>query len=310
MRKHFNSILLFNCLVLFACKTAPKELEEKEILNPKSIVEVVHVKQGSVDDELILSATTIYLKRNVVTATIPAFITNVRIKLGDVVNKGDVLYELESKERRALGNNVSKMDTSLANFGIIKVKASASGTISTLDKQQPGDYVLEGTQLCTIAESSDLAFQVNVPYEFSAFAKPGKSCMIQLPDTTSHKAEFTKALTAMNTLAQTQTVLARCNENLLLPENMIVKVTILKGSGNNRQVLPKSCILSDEMMKEFWVMKLINDSTAIKVPVIIGNKNSVNTEVINPQFDLKDRIISSGNYGLPDTTLVKIVNGK
>jgi len=310
MKKYFNYIILFNCIFLFACKTAPKELEEKEILNPKSLVEIVNVRQGSVDDELILSATTIYLKRNVVTATIPAFITSVRVKLGDAVNKGDVLYELESKERRALGNNVSKIDTSLTNFGIIRVKASASGIISTLDKQQPGDYVLEGTQLCTIAESSDLAFQVNVPYEFSSFAKAGKSCIIQLPDTSTHKAEFTKALTAMNALAQTQTVLAKCNENLFLPENMIVKVTIIKGSNSNKQVLPKSCILSDEMMKEFWVMKLINDTTAIKVPVTIGNKNSVSSEVITPQFNPKDRIIISGNYGLPDTALVKIVTGK
>ena len=298
-------IPLFNC-----CKTAPKELDETEILNPKSIVEVVNVKFGSVDDELILSATTIYLKRNVVTATIPAFITNVKVKLGDAIKKGDVLYELESKERRALGDNASKLDTTLINFGLIKIRASATGIISTLDKQQSGDYVLEGTQLCTIAESSDLAFQVNVPYEFSSFTKTGKSCIIQLPDSTLHKAIFTKALTAMNVLAQTQTVLAKSDENLFLPENMIVKVTIIKGSNSNKQVFPKSCVLSDEMMKEFWVMKLINDSTAIKVPVVIGNKNSLNSEVISPLFNATDKIISVGNYGLADTAFVKIGTSK
>ena len=294
---------------LIGCKTAPKELDEKEILNPKSIVEVVSVKYGTVDDELVLSATTVYLKRNVVTATIPAFITNVRVKLGDAVNKGDILYELESKERRALGNT-SKLDTSLVNFGLIKIKASASGIISTLDKQQPGDYVLEGTQLCTIAESSDLAFQVNVPYEFVSYTKPGSICVIQLPDSSIHQAEFTKALTAMNALAQTQTILAKVKDNLFLPENMIVKVSIVKGSPSNKQILPKTCILSDEMMKEFWVMKLINDSTAIKIPVIVGNKNTINSEVISPQFNPNDKIIISGNYGLADTALVKIGAGK
>lgn len=310
MKKLIYIPLLFGTFLLIRCKTAPKEVDEKEILNPKSTVEIVGVKYGTVDDELVLSATTIYLKRNVVTATIPAFITNVRVKLGDAVNKGDIMYELESKERRALGNNSAKLDTSLVNLGLIKIRASASGIISTLDKQQPGDYVLEGTQLCTIAESSDLAFQVNVPYEFSIYAKPGKSCIIQLPDSSLHKAEFTKALTAMNALAQTQTILAKINENLFLPENMIVKVSIVKGSSINKQILPKSCILSDEMMKEFWVMKLINDSTAIKIPVIVGNKNTVNSEVISPQFNPNDRIISTGNYGLSDTALVKIVVGK
>jgi hypothetical protein len=310
MKKLIYIALFLSSLFLITCKTAPKELEEQEILNPKSIVEVVNVKYGSVDDELILSATTVYLKRNVVTSTIPAFITNVMVKLGDAVNKGDVLYELESKERRALNSNISKLDTSIVNFGLIKIRASATGIISTLDKQQSGDYVLEGTQLCTIAESSDLAFQVNVPYEFSSFTKPGKSCIIQLPDSSLHKAEFTKALTAMNVLAQTQTVLAKCKENLFLPENMIVRVTIIKGSSSNKQLFPKSCILSDEMMKEFWVMKLVNDSTAIKIPVVIGNKNSISSEVISPQFNATDKIISIGNYGLADTALVKIVSGK
>lgn len=310
MKKLINTTILFNLVFLVACKTAPKELDETEILNPKSIIEVVAIRYGTVDDELVLSATTVYLKRNVVTASIPAFITNVRVKLGDAVNKGDVLFELESKERRALGSTIAKLDTSLINFGLIKIRASASGVISTLDKQQSGDYVLEGTQLCTIAESSDLAFQVNVPYEFTSYAKPGRTCFIQLPDSTAHQAEFTKALTAMNTLAQTQTILAKVKENLFLPENMIVKVSIVKGSTSNKQILPKTCILSDEMMKEFWVMKLINDTTAIKIPIVIGNKNTINSEVISPQFKPNDRIISSGNYGLADTALVKIAVGK
>jgi hypothetical protein len=308
--KKLNCVIFLNSLLLFSCKTAPKELEEKAIANPKSIVEVVNIKFGEIDDELVLSATTVYLKRNVVTATIPAFITSVKVKLGDAVNKGDVLFELESKERRALGDNASKLDTSLTNFGVVKIKAQGTGVISTLDKQQPGGYVLEGTQLCTIAESSDLAFQVNVPYEFAAFATEGRSCTITLPDNTMHKARFTKSLTSMNVLSQTQTILAKANENLLLPENMIVKVVIIKGATGNKQILPKESVLSDEMMKEFWVMKIINDSTAIKVPVTVGNKNTINSEILYPPFNPNDKIISSGNYGLPDTALVKIVGGK
>jgi hypothetical protein len=310
MQNILNYIVLFVLLIFSSCKTAPKELEETEITNARTFVEVVNIKPGSVDDELILSATTVYLKRNVVSATIPAFITNVRVKLGDAVNKGDVLFELESKERRALGSNVSQIDTSLTNFGIIKIKATGSGVISTLDKQQPGGYVLEGTQLCTIAESSDLAFQVNVPYEFTSFTKEGKSCLVILPDNTSHPAQFTRSLTAMNVQAQTQTILAKCSENLLLPENMIVKITVNKGTATNKQVLPKSCLLSDEMMKEFWVMKLLNDSTAVKVSVTIGNKNTESIEVLSPQFNATDKIISTGNYGLSDTAKVKIISGK
>lgn len=305
MKNYITYIALANLLLLAACGSKTTENADK-VLTPKTPVEITKLQYGSVDDELLLFGTTVYLKRNMVTAPIPAFITNVHVKLGDKVNKGDVLYELESKERRALGDNVAKLDTSLTNFGIIKVKAPGTGIVSTLDKQQPGDYVLEGGQLCTIAESSDLAFQVNVPYEFSAFAKPGNSCSIILPDNTAHKGTFFTALTSMNALAQTQTILTKTNENLFLPENMIVKISINKGSTDRKQILPKTSVLTDEMMSEYWIMKLINDSTAIKVPVTIGNKNSERIEILSPVLNENDRILNNGNYALPDTALVRI----
>lgn len=308
--KQINIYISLAMTVFFASCGSKTETLTEEATVPKTPVEVVTISTGSINDELTLFATTIYLKRNLVTAPIPAFITQVNVKLGDRVNKGDVLYVLQSKESRALGNDVSKIDSTLKNFGIIKIKASATGIITTLDKQQAGDYVLEGTQLCTIAESNDLVFQVNVPYEFTAFTKTGNSCIITLPDNTIHTASFTKALTAMNVTAQTQTILAKCNENLFLPENMIVKVNIQKGNQSKKQVLPKSCVLSDEMMKEFWVMKLINDSTAVKVPVTIGNKNAEKIEILSPTFNPTTKIISIGNFGLDDTALVSIITSE
>jgi hypothetical protein len=245
-----------------------------------------------------------------VSSSIPAFVTAVNVKLGDKVSKGDILYVLQSKESRALGNDVAKIDSSLTNFGIVKIRASASGIISTLDRQQVGEYVLEGTQLCTIAESNDLVFQVNVPFEFTNLTKIGSRCTLILPDNSVHSATFTRALTTMNVAAQTQTILAKSNENLFLPENMIAKVGISKNAHSNKQTLPKSAVLSDEMMREFWVMKLMNDSTAVKIPVTIGNKNNQKIEVLSPQFNRYDRIISIGNYGLSDTAQVKISNIK
>lgn len=305
MKKTNIFFLIVLILVLVSCRSKT-EIQSEEATIPKTSVEVVSISSGTINDELILFGTTTYLKRNIVTAPIPAFIANVYVKLGDRVSKGDVLYVLQSKENRAIGNDVAKIDSTLKNFGIIKVTASATGIISTLDKQQAGDYVLEGAQLCTIAESNDLVFQVNVPYEYTSYTKPGNSCTIILPDNSHYVANFTKALTAMNISSQTQTFLAKSNDDLFLPENMMLKVSVSKGTLNKKQVLPKSCVLSDEMMKEFWVMKLINDSTAIKTSVTIGNRNSEQIEILYPQFNLTDKIISKGNYGLPDTAYVTI----
>jgi len=300
-------IWLLSMVLISACNGGQQteSIQENSPI-PKSQVIVTHVRKGNVADNLELFASTFYLKRNVVTAPIPSFITKVNVRLGDKVKKGQVLYELESKERRALGNNDLRLDSAISGFGLIQVKAQASGIVSTLDKQQTGDYILEGTLLCTIAESGDLAFQVNVPYEFNHYTHPGKQCQIILPDNSVHAATITTPLTAMNALAQTQTMLAKPASSLYLPEGLIVKVIVSKSDENPRQVVPKSAVQSDEMLKNFWVMKLINDSTAVKVPVTVGNTSRTEAELLSPQFSKTDKIISLGAYGLSDTALVKI----
>jgi len=305
MKRTILYFLLLLILGFSGCKAGSDTSKEVE-KEAKTPVQVTHISKGTVKDELTLFGTTMYMKRNAVTAPIPAYITEVTIKLGDRVEEGQILYVLQSKESRALGNDISTLDSSLNNFGIIRVKASASGIISTLDKQQSGEYVLEGAQLCTIAESSDLIFQVNVPYEYTSLAIPEHTCIIVLPDTSSHQAIFTRALTTMNVQAQTQTILAKTTQNLFLPENMIVKVKVQKGDSEEKQLLPRKAIASDEMLQEFWIMKLINDSTAIKQTVVLGNKDSDWVEILSPEFDENDRIISEGSFGLPDTARVSI----
>lgn len=273
---------------------------------PRSNVQITVIQSGNISDNLVLSGTSVYLKRNMVTSSIAAFITNVYVKLGDHVKKGQALYLLESKERKALGADISKVDPSLKGFGLIRVTAPASGIVTTFDKQQTGEYVLEGAQLCTIAASNDLAFQVNVPYEYTDLVKPGKKCTITLPDGSQHTATITTPLATMNVTEQTQVLLARPDQNLFLPENLLGKVQFNRSAPGNQQLLPKSCVLSDELLKEFWVMKLVNDSMAVKVPVKTGSKDLRLIEIRSPKFQTGDKILISGNYGLADTALVMV----
>lgn len=303
--KNLTSIIFGISFLTISCGGKTSTTEEV-VKAPKVPVEVTTIGSGLVNDDLELSATAAYLQNSLVTAPIPSFITNVHVRVGDRVQQGQLLFELESKERKALGNMPVKYDSSLAGYGKVKVKATASGVIKTLD-QQAGSYIMEGTTLCTITQTSGMAFQVNVPFEYIKYVRSGNGCTIVLPDNTRHSALFTKPLVGMNANAQTQTMLARTTDNLILPEGLIAKVLVSKGSNNNTPVLPKACVLTDEMMQSFWVMKLINDSTAVKVPIITGNKNKTAIEIISPLFMANDRILSNGNYGLPDTALVKII---
>ena len=92
-----------------------------------------------------------------------------------------------------------------------------------------------------------------------------------------------------------------------LPENLVGKIRIVKEMVKGAKSLPKSCILSDETMQSFWVMKLINDSMAVKVPVTTGISESEFVQVIRPVFNQSDLFLSSGNYGLGDTAYVRVI---
>jgi hypothetical protein len=93
-----------------------------------------------------------------------------------------------------------------------------------------------------------------------------------------------------------------------LPENLIARVVIVKDIRKNTVILPKSCILSDEIMKNFWIMKLNSDSVAIKTPVSTGLIHDDSVEILSPALTSADLILSSGNYGLADTAKVRVMN--
>jgi hypothetical protein len=63
-------------------------------------------------------------------------------------------------------------------------------------------------------------------------------------------------------------------------------------------------------MDNFWVMKLINDSTAVKVLLKPGIVTDTQIEIISPLFSKDDRVIISGHYGLADTAMVNIIHPK
>jgi hypothetical protein len=54
-------------------------------------------------------------------------------------------------------------------------------------------------------------------------------------------------------------------------------------------------------------MKLVNDSIAVKVIVKKGIETNNEVEIADPVFNPSDRVILTGNYGLPDTSLIIIM---
>jgi multidrug efflux pump subunit AcrA (membrane-fusion protein) len=112
----------------------------------------------------------------------------------------------------------------------------------------------------------------------------------------------------MGSSAQTERFLVKLTDPVNLPENLVARVRVVKEVIPSAVALPQSCILADETLQHFWVMKLINDSTAVKVTITPGITQDGHVQVTSPVLLPADRFLSSGNYGLADTASVKIIN--
>lgn len=289
-------LLILSSVILFSC-TQNKNNSDATI--PKTAVTVTQVSQGTINDSITLSATTTYLNKSLITSPIAAYVTKVFVEQGSNVQAGQTIFRLESKERNALAlddNNTT---------GIIDVKASAAGIVTQV-KQQGGDYVAEGSVLCEIANQNSLVFQISVPYEYTKYAREGKSCKIILPDGNILDTKIGAPLAAMNIASQSQLYKAKANTGSL-PEGLIAKVLVLKNTSVSTQILPRKAVQCDVAMQQYWIMHLVNDSLAIKLNVEVGNSDKSNIEIISPVLSPNERIILDGSYAMEDSTLVKII---
>ena len=278
-----------------------KEQEEKEIVARVPVtVENMHI--ADIADYLELNATSAFLVKSVIKSSSAGYLEEINITQGDKVTKNEVLFKLRTKESMALKND-SLNPYSFS--GLITLKANMDGIILSVDHPR-GDYIQEGDQLATIAVPSSFVYILDVPYESVSSVKLSSSCEILLPDGHQLSGRIYSRLPSMTPGSQTQRYIIHPAETQNVPENLVAKIRILRKVIPKAVLLNKSCILSDEVMQHFWVMKLISDSVAVKIPVTTGLNSGDDIEIISPDISASDQFLSSGNYGLGDTVNIVV----
>ncbi len=297
-------ILFFGCLtILISCKSkdpAPADEAEVETRTP---VTVTSMSYDPIEEYIELNATSAFLQKSYVKSNLNGYLKKVTIKLGDFVNPGKTLFVLKTKEAEAIGNSVNRLNPDFKFSGVNAITANEGGYIVELN-HQAGDYVQDGEQLAVISNAKSFMFVMNVPYEDKPYVTTGKEIQLILPDGERLLGTVQATMPAMDSVSQTQAVSVKVNSSQSIPQNLVAKVRIVKVSKAVAASLPKRAVLSDETLSEFWVMKMIDDTTAVKVPVKTGIETGDKIEIVSPDFSPKDRILLSGNYGLPDTALV------
>ncbi|MBF9252235.1 efflux RND transporter periplasmic adaptor subunit [Pontibacter sp. 172403-2] len=307
MRTRRYTCYLLACLLLAGCSSSSGEPDAAAAAaEVKTPVTVTTVSDAPIKETLDLNAVSAYQKKNTVKAGTAGYIQKVYVRLGEHVKAGAPLFSYKTKEAQVLGDLMSQ-DSSLHFNGVITVKAPASGVVLEINRQA-GDYVNDGEQLALIADLNSFAFLVNVPFELNQYTAVGTEVTIILPDSTKIPGTIASKLSTMDAAAQTQQFVIKPQTDAVLPESLQAVVRLNKEVKTNTQVLDKAAVVTNETMDAYWVMKLINDTTAVKTPVTTGIATENKVEILSPNFEPADRILISGNYGLPDTAYVSIQN--
>jgi multidrug efflux pump subunit AcrA (membrane-fusion protein) len=270
-------------------------------------VTVTTVSNAPFNDSIELNAVSAFLQKSYVKANANGYLQSADAYPGKYVGAGQPLFTLRTKEAQSIGNAIGQLDTSLKFSGINTIRASQHGYITQLDHQS-GDYVQDGEQLAVISDRTSFVFLLNLPYELRPAIAGKKTAILLLPDGTRLTGAIGPLMPTVDSASQTQNVVIRINTNNAIPENLIAKVRILRTARPKAQSLPRSALLTDETESNFWVMKMLDNTTAVKVPVKKGIETAERVEVLSPIFDPDDKILLTGNYGLPDTARVRITN--
>ncbi len=296
---------LFFLIMLGSCRgkdtTVPETLPEA-----RTPVTITNPGYEPMEEFVELNATSAFQQKWIVRANATGYLQNANVELNKYVGRGQILYTVKTKEAQSIGNSINILDSGFRFTGINAIRANGGGFISQVDKQA-GDYVQDGDQLAVITDTRSFVFLLNMPYELRPFIINKKSLELVLPDGEKLVGIIIGNMPTMDPGSQTQSIILKVNNTHAIPENLIAKVKVVKTARSNTWSLPKPAVLTDETQTEFWVMRMINDSVAVKTVIKKGIETTDRIEVISPAFSALDKILVSGNYGLGDTAKVNII---
>ncbi|MEO6758950.1 MAG: efflux RND transporter periplasmic adaptor subunit, partial [Saprospiraceae bacterium] len=267
---------ILRCLILlFAasrCGSSANKATAETTVDTGTPVTITTVETGPLRSVAELNATAAFLQKSVVKANTNGYLRSGEIRLGQLVRAGQLLYTLQSKEASALGDLVQTLDSTFHPKTLISIRANQTGYITQLDRQS-GDYVQDGEQLAVISDARSFAFVLDLPFELRRYLPLNRTVDLVLPDSSRLRATVASAMPTVDPASQTQRFVlkvpnVRASANL--PENLIARVLWVTSVQAKAVSLPKAAVLTNEMQSEWWVMQLLNDSTAVKVPIRKG----------------------------------------
>lgn len=294
-------------LIVFAVWGCGSNQQNSDDAEPETIaqVQITHVSYKTLADTLTVNGEVMEGQQFMVRAPVTGYVTKLYVRPGGQVRAGQRMFSILTREQAALAQDTT--GSSLPKPSAVEVKAPVDGQISTILTGE-GVYTAEGSSMATLNSRNNLYTEIYVPAQWSREVQPGDSAFVQWADGRTKWAKVGSRLAQADSASQSIMFMVDdiSTSHLLPGERLTVQIPVNKVV--KEQVLPRDAVLTDESMSSWWVMKMINDSTAVRIPVTPGIVSGNWMAVPKPKFLKSDRILVQGNYGLADTASVKVTN--
>jgi hypothetical protein len=297
--KFFIGALL---LSLSGCKIQNRE--DESIIKPRSDVMVTCpvIKDAEFIEEF--QGITRYIQTIEIRAHVTGIISKVNVSLADKISAKQSLFEIKPRETSLLES--AHFSNEFIRSAADTVFAYSPGIINQISVQ-PGDFVQEGDLLASCVDQNSLRVVVSVPLEIDIAKIENQSCSILFPNGKILSGIIGARLPSANETDQTNAFLIKPDKIFFVPENIHVKVMVKTGNVENGVFLPFGAIYGNEEQSRFWIIKIYNDSIAIRLPVEKGIKVDSLIQVLGKGVSISDRFIYKGGYALSDSALVNII---
>jgi len=196
-----------------------------------------------------------------------------------------------------------------AQLSYSEIRSPINGVV-TDRSLYPGEMAAAGTPLLTVMDTSSVIARAHIPQDQAALLKLGDKATITVPGTGSDEAEpiegkVTVVSPALDPNSTTVEVWVKAdNPKGRLRPGTSVKISMLARSVPNSLVIPAAAVLTSPDGSNY-VMVAGSDNKAHQKTVKTGIRQGDQVQMLEGLAE-GDRVITSGAYGLPDNTKIRI----
>ena len=196
----------------------------------------------------------------------------------------------------------------LAKSNIVQtpLRAPRAGTVVSRGASQ-GDLVSQGDSIVSIASAGSIVFLARIAQLDIARIRPGQPAEIVFPGRPAPLRGVVHGLLPADTSAMTVPVRIDVLAGNTVPIGLFGTAHITVGAASNVTIVPRAALLRDDVSGITRMAVISSKDVAHWITVTTGLQRGDSVEITSPPITAGERVILSGQVGLPEGSRVRVV---